>query len=162
MQIARADHHAILDVVQAKAILPVVALLTDGLTGGVKVAAAEALQHIISNNTHHHHRTAIVEAGAISPLLLMLTGTNKEVLAAARLLQHMIDHCHSAIIDAGAIPHLVQLLKRSNNAHLTEDAQIATIVAAQTLEHLAEFTTYHVAIAEAGAVTVLVCSYRII
>lgn len=98
----------------------------------------------------------------------MLTGTNKEVLAAARLLQHMIDHCHSAIIDAGAIPHLVQLLKRSNNAHLREDAQIATmapIIAIRALLNLATLKSHNrichrSAIVREGAINPIVVLLR--
>ena len=166
MQIAQAEHHSMLDAMidahQAEAILPLVALLSEGRACGVKVAAVQALSHLIRDNdsnynTKYRNIDVLMQAGAIPHLILMLTGSNHEALAAARLLQHMVDHCHLAITGAGAIPHLVRLLRRSNHhAHAAEDARMVTTVAAEVLEHLTEFGTYNIAIAEAGAITVLV------
>lgn len=158
MNTAKTHHIELLDAVQADAITTVVALLTTGLTNGVKTAAAEALQHLARTESH---RVAIAEAGAIAPLIALLSGTDgtkKGAQAAARVL-HGIAECstekRTAVAEAGAIPHLVRLLS-CGKAGATEEENMTTMAAAQALESLAKSSTYNLAIFTANAVTALV------
>jgi hypothetical protein len=151
MRTSTAAHLALLDDAQAHAIVPVIALLTDGLTGGVKAAAAHALQHLARTNSN---RLTIVRAGAIAPLLVMLNGTDcgtKGALAAAQALRNLAicAEARPVIAEAGALALLAVLGKESTD-------EFVRVSATWVLVHLSRCRTCQVTIINAGAVSILV------
>lgn len=162
MSTARSVHLALLDAAQADAIVPVVALISDGVTGGARAAAAEAVQHLALNNCH---RLAIVKAGAVAPLRVLLGGACGEWGAwKAAMALHNIVFCAEtipAIVEADVIPPLVRLLGRGE-ATRTTCANSAALAAARALESLVTRGTEatKAAVAEAGAIAALVALLR--
>ena len=105
-------------IIEARGIPPLVALLTidgEGEDTGERHAAA-ALAHIAAGNSGTS--ASIAEAGAISPLVKLLTGGQGEVAQqeAAGALYSLADDAANriAITDAGGIGPLVLLLGSSN------------------------------------------------
>ena len=127
MSTAQAVHFALLDAAQADAIVPVVALISGGLTGGARVAAAEAVQHLALQNCHG---LAIVKAGAIAPLRVLLVGACGEWGArkAAMALQNIVasDELIPAIVEADAIRPLVRLLSWGGSRRARHGGQCGT------------------------------------
>ena len=164
MWTATAAHLALLDATQADVIVPVVALLSGGLTGGARAAAAEAVQHLARKNCH---RLAIVQAGAIAPLLVLLGGTcggEWGARAAAQALHNIVlcDETIPAIVEAGAIPPLVRLLGWGEATHTT-CANNAAMAATRVLMYITRATypakaavAEATAVVEAGAIAPLV------
>jgi hypothetical protein len=162
MSTAQAAHLALLDAAQADAIAPVVALISDGVTGAARVCAAEAVQHLALQNCH---RLAIVKAGAIAPLCVLLGGVCGEwgARTAAMAMQNIVasDELIPAIVEADAIHPLVRLLGWGGvDAHDMADS--AAPAAARVLESLVTRGTEatKAAVAEAGAIAAMVALLR--
>ena len=161
MHTARGAHIDLLKAAPADAIVPVVALLSGGLTAGAMAAAADAVGYLVG--THEpNFRLAIIQAGAMAPLIELLDGTRGGewgAHAAANALRYIgrDDDTVPAIVEAGAITPLVRLLGRGGKATHTNHANGAAGGGAWALVHITRGTdAMRAAVADAGAIAPLV------
>ena len=170
MHTARGAHIDLLKAAPADAIVPVVELLSGGLTAGAIAAAADAVGYLACIRPGPctrgpNFRLAIIQAGAIAPLIELLDGTRGGEWgadAAANALRYIgrDDDTVPAIVEAGAITPLVRLLGRGGKATHTNHANHANGAAgggAWALVHITRGTAaMRAAVADAGAIAPLV------
>jgi vacuolar protein 8 len=131
-----------------------VELLRGGSAEG-RVEAAGALGNLAFN--YDIGAAAVVEAGAISPLVGLLRGGSDEVRAeAARALWSLAygnDNIAAAVAEAGAIPSIVQLLSGSSDeGRVNAAGALATLAAGMN--------AFTAAVVAAGAIPPLIALLR--
>ena len=157
---ALSESHATSSVWASAGIAAVVRLCQDPAAAA---AAATALSHLssLSEQEHAANRAAIIGAGAIPPLVALLSGGPDSVVAtkAARVLSNLADNDanRAAIAGAGAISLLVGLLPGGPDSEAAANAAFALAsLAVDSWEFELGIHANGVAIARAGAISPLV------
>jgi hypothetical protein len=119
MDEAHEAHLFILDLLPADAIIPIVALLSAGTTAHIKFAAAVALERLARSD---QNKGAIVVAGALAPLISLLSETGSlQVAAADALLALNLDDDAADIVRVRTVAPLVDVLRASSPAIRAND-----------------------------------------
>jgi hypothetical protein len=160
MERAYTAHMELVHVAQDETVVPIVRMLSEGLTEGVKVAGARALEHFAISR---EKIVAVVEAGVVPPLIALLRDGlthNAKVHAASALCN--LTRCAEtrvALVDAGVVCPLVELLGRRGVCG--SDAAMVVLLAARTLQNLTICPSNRMVVADAGGVLPLVRLMRI-
>ena len=131
------NDETIVAIAQAGAIPPLVTMLSAGGADDVKVTAARALYNLTMTWGHYFHDKnlplnddnieTIAQAGAIPPLVMMLSALTDDIKeSAAWLLGNLSSNSnYKKVARAGAIPHLVLMLRGDTRRETTSSACMA-------------------------------------
>lgn len=153
---AHSAHMHLLDYLQPRDIIPVVAMLSYGTTDYPKFAAAVAIQRLARIE---ENKVAIVAAGALSPLIAMLSKTGSlQVQAANALLALDLEVDVADIIIVDTVAPLVAVLRgggSSNSSSVCMNNRVKEAVA-RVLMYLAGHANNLRAINWDGAIAILI------